>query len=72
VKVALLMKINYRKFLSFLSQKHPKQNAFVFIHCWLLLKDVPRWLETREESKKVTAMERKVVMLGHLIAKTNF
>ncbi len=62
MKVALLVKINYKKFLSFSNQKHPKQNAFVFIHCWLILKDVPRWSETREENKKVITMKRKVVM----------
>jgi hypothetical protein len=21
--------------------KHPKQQSFVFLHCWLILKDVP-------------------------------
>ncbi len=41
-------------------------SAFVFIRCCLILKDVPRWSETREESKKVTLMKRKVVILDHL------
>jgi hypothetical protein len=31
--------------------KHPKQHSFVFLHCWLILKDVPRWAETREECR---------------------
>jgi hypothetical protein len=26
--------------------KDPKSNAFVFIRCWLILKDIPRWIET--------------------------
>jgi hypothetical protein len=31
--------------------KHAKQHSFVFLHCWLILKDVPRWAETREECR---------------------
>jgi hypothetical protein len=62
MKVALSVRIHYRKLLSFSSQKHPKQNAFVFIHCWLIFKDVPKWSKTREESKNVTSMKQKVVM----------
>jgi hypothetical protein len=26
--------------------KHPKQLSFVFLHYWLLLKDVPRWWDS--------------------------
>lgn len=29
--------------------KDAKQRSFVFLHCWLLLKDCPRWMETPEE-----------------------
>jgi hypothetical protein len=29
--------------------KHPKQLSFVFLHCWLLLKDVPRWWDSPSE-----------------------
>jgi hypothetical protein len=29
--------------------KHLKQLLFVFLHCWSILKDVPRWFESREE-----------------------
>jgi hypothetical protein len=32
--------------------KHPKQQCFVFIHCWLVLKDVPRWMETPGEVRQ--------------------
>ena len=31
--------------------KHPKQHCFVFIHCWLIFKEIPRWMETRRESR---------------------
>jgi hypothetical protein len=29
--------------------KHPKQLSFNFLHCWLLLKDVPRWWDSPVE-----------------------
>jgi hypothetical protein len=32
--------------------KHPKQLCFVFIHCWLILKDIPRWMETPAETRQ--------------------
>ena len=25
--------------------RHPKQQPFVFVHCWRLLKDIPRWVD---------------------------
>jgi len=28
--------------------KNPKGQGFLFIHCWLVLKDVPRWGDLRE------------------------
>jgi hypothetical protein len=32
--------------------KHPKQQSFIFLHCWLVLKDVPRWMETPGEVRQ--------------------
>jgi hypothetical protein len=32
--------------------KHPKQHSFFFIHCWLVLKDVPRWMETPSKVRR--------------------
>jgi hypothetical protein len=29
--------------------KHPKGLALCFIHCWFLLKDVPRWNDLCED-----------------------
>lgn len=26
--------------------KHPKQQGFLYIHCWMILKDVPRWFDS--------------------------
>lgn len=53
-----------QKVLELFKSKHPKQNGtFVFIDCWLIFKDMPRWLETREESKKVMLMKSKMLMV---------
>jgi hypothetical protein len=51
-----------QKAFELFKSKHSKHNAFVFIHCWLIFKDMPRWLETKEKSKKVTSMKRKMLM----------
>ena len=29
--------------------KYPKQLSFNFLHCWLLLKDMPRWWDSPTE-----------------------
>ena len=29
--------------------KHPKQQGFLYIHCWTILKDIPRWFESAVE-----------------------
>jgi len=51
-----------QKVLELFNSKHPKQNAFAFIHCWLILKDVLRWSKTKKESKKMMLMKRKMLM----------
>ncbi|CAK9196364.1 unnamed protein product [Sphagnum troendelagicum] len=40
-----------QKVLELFNSKHPKKNAFVFIHCWLILKDVLRCLRWSENKK---------------------
>ncbi|KAH8947281.1 hypothetical protein BDL97_11G032300 [Sphagnum fallax] len=40
-----------QKVLELFNSKHPKQNAFAFIHCWLILKDVLRWSKTKKETQ---------------------
>lgn len=40
--------INFRAFQSKTSKT---RNWIAFIHCWLILEDVPRWAKTKEESK---------------------
>jgi hypothetical protein len=38
--------------------KHPKQHSFVFLQCWLNLKEVPRWMETSGESRQRAAAKK--------------
>jgi hypothetical protein len=44
--------------LSFTLSKHLKNASFLFIHCWLLLKDIPQWTKTKEANQKITPMTR--------------
>ena len=34
------------KSLQFYLDRHPKQQAFAYLHCWHVLKDVPRWWDS--------------------------
>jgi hypothetical protein len=44
--------------------KHPKQLSFVFLHCWLLLKDVPRWWDLPTDvQQRNTRKERTPVAM---------
>jgi hypothetical protein len=31
----------FKKSLKLCKSKHPKKKSFMFIHCWLLFKDIP-------------------------------
>ncbi len=60
MKVAPLVKIHYKKLLNFLSQNI--QNKMPLFSYIVIFKDVPRWLETKEESKKAMLMKSKMLM----------
>jgi hypothetical protein len=32
-----------QRFLELYKVIHPKQSAFVFLHCWTMLREVPPW-----------------------------
>ena len=36
--------------------KNPKQQSFIFLHCWLLLRDVPRWIESVPNTRQRLAV----------------
>jgi hypothetical protein len=38
--------------LEFYKDRHPKQQAFVFLHCWHLLKEVPRWWQSPQDIQR--------------------
>ena len=46
------------KMLQFYRDRHPKQQAFVYLHCWKVLKDVPRWWDSPVDvQRRSTAAE---------------
>ena len=38
--------------LEFYKDRHPKQQGFVFLHCWHLLKEVPRWWQSAQDIQR--------------------
>ena len=43
------------KTLQFYRDRHPKQQAFVYLHCWQVLKDVPRWWDSPVDVQRRSA-----------------
>ena len=37
--------------------KHPKQQGFLYLHCWTILKDIPRWFDSAVEVRVRQAMK---------------
>jgi hypothetical protein len=54
------------KALQFYRDRHPKQQAFAYLHCWQVLKDVPRWwdspIDVQRRSATVESVPRVVAM----------
>jgi hypothetical protein len=44
--------------------KHPKQHSFLFIHCWLVLKDVPCWMEMPSEVRQHAVARASAAGIG--------
>lgn len=40
-----------KKKLELYMQQQPNHVAFMFIHCWLFLKDIPYWVDMKEQLK---------------------
>ncbi|KAG0588250.1 hypothetical protein KC19_2G228700 [Ceratodon purpureus] len=38
--------------LEYYKDRHPKQQTFAFLHCWQLLKEVPRWWQSAMDVQK--------------------
>ncbi len=57
-----------QKALDLFTVKHPKTNSFLFIHYWLVLKDVPKWsyLKDLESEINFAPMKRKAPSYHHL------
>jgi hypothetical protein len=52
VNLGLQQKIFCKKHWNYTNKKHIKNKSFVFLHCWFLLKDVPRWANFWDDVKK--------------------
>jgi hypothetical protein len=39
--------------------KHPKHQAFTYLHVWYVLKDIPQWADMQEVKKSSLPMKRK-------------
>ncbi|XP_024401721.1 uncharacterized protein [Physcomitrium patens] len=48
-----------QKALELYRSRHPSNQSFTFIHCWLVLKDAPRWKDAREDVRKTPPVKRK-------------
>jgi hypothetical protein len=44
--------------LELFKSKCPKNVCYIFIYCWLILKDVPRWTNFREDTKKTKILKQ--------------
>lgn len=38
--------------LEYYKDRHPKQQPFAFLHCWVVLKEVPRWWQSAMEVQR--------------------
>ncbi|KAG0554591.1 hypothetical protein KC19_12G103000 [Ceratodon purpureus] len=43
------------KSLQFYRDRHPKQQPFLYLHCWQVLKDVPRWWDSPVDVQRRSA-----------------
>ena len=39
--------------------KHPNKKKFIYLECWLILKECPRWADVREEVRRSSTMPRR-------------
>jgi hypothetical protein len=58
-----------QKALELYKSKHIKNQSFVFLHCWFLLKDVIKWAYFREDVRKTFNLKRLVLTEQHACAK---
>jgi hypothetical protein len=53
-KSGISLKDAFQNALNLYKQKHLKDIFFSFIHCWLILKDVPRWVKGKRGTPRNT------------------
>ena len=51
--------------LEYYKDRHPKQAAFAYLHCWGLLKEVPRWWDSPlDVQKRQGAIDKPAACMG--------
>ncbi len=53
------------KALELYKSKHPKNQSFVFIHYWFILKDIPKWVDFWKDVKKTTRLKQFTFVEKH-------
>lgn len=49
-----------QKALDLYKKRHPKNESFVYVYCWILLHNVPKWMELSDEIRKAQLVQRKL------------
>jgi hypothetical protein len=54
----------FHKALDLYKTKHPKHQAFTYLHVWYVLKNILQWVDMREEVKKIPSPMKRKTSLG--------
>jgi hypothetical protein len=54
----------FHKALDLHKTKHPKHQAFTYLHVWYVLKDILQWADMQEEMKKSSPPMKRKTNLG--------
>ena len=54
------------KVLEYYQDRHPKLQSFVYLHCWQLLKEVPRWWDSPFDVQKRTSTQEGLQKFGSM------
>ena len=54
------------KALEYYQDRHPKLQSFVYLHCWQLLKEVPRWWDLPFDVQKRTNTQEGLQKFGSM------
>ena len=55
------------KVLEYYQDRHPKLQSFAYLHCWQLLKEVPRWWDSPFDVQKRTNTQEGLQKFGSML-----